>query len=83
MKKQRLAGATGGQTAIGNRSSTKWDTPRRTATNIAAGITPVGETSRRNRWDLTPAAGATPRATPRMSMQMLGATPSRFSDNKG
>lgn len=67
------------------RSSTKWDTPRRTATNIAAGITPMGATPRRNRWDLTPAAGigATPRATPRLTMQMLGATPSRFSDVKG
>lgn len=81
LKKQKLLGATGGQTASGNKTSTKWDTPRRTATNIAAGITPMmGETPRRNRWDLTPAAGAaTPRATPRM----LGATPSRFSDNKG
>jgi hypothetical protein len=81
LKKLKQQGATGGQTAIGNRTTTKWDTPRRTATNIAAGITPMAETPRRNRWDLTPAAGATPRATPRMSM--IGATPSRFSDNKG
>jgi hypothetical protein len=55
------------------RSSAKWDTPRRTASLL-------GETPRRNRWDLTP-SGATAGVTPRGGR--ITATPSRFTNAAG